>query len=305
MFELEKPLDETEQIELLNNKDNPKVKEKLIMHNLKLVLWVAKKYQREGNLNRDLDDLFQEGVIGLINAIEDYDEEKGAFVTFAVMHIRGSILRAITNKGKTIRLPSYMIELINKMQKISSELEVKLGRGPTPKEISKVMDLSIDKVNELLNIKDDPVSLHTIIGGDSEDITLMDSIADDGPTPDEIAESNVFIEQFKEELKDRLNELQYESIRLYYGLDCPEHTLKEIGAKYNKNFEQVRRARDEGLNRIRRSRFIADIRNELDNRTSFVRSIDYSQPKVKGGQYVSPVERIVLERERIARRIRI
>lgn len=247
MIELEKPLDEMEQIELLKIKDDPKVKEKLILYNLKLVSWVARKYHKEGRT--ELEDIFQSGILGLMKAIDKYEPDRGAsFSTVAVWYIRSAITRNIYRFSNDISL-------------------------------------------------DDPII-------DDEDITLLEAIPDDKVNVSDDVTSKVFMEQFKKEFKYKLDEFQYEIIRLYYGLDCPEHTLKEIAEKHDKNTEQVRQARDKGLRTIRRSRFMDGIRKELDNRTSFIRGKDYSQPKVKGGQYVSSVERIVLEREKIEDKIR-
>lgn len=246
-MELKKQLPEQEQLELLKRKDDPKVKEKLIIHNLKLVSWVARKYHKEGRT--ELEDIFQSGTLGLMKAIDKYDPDKGAsFSTVAVWYIRSAITRNLYRFSNDISL-------------------------------------------------DEPII-------DDEDITLLEAIPDDKVNVSDDVTSKVFMEQFKKEFEYGLDGLQYQIIRLYYGLDCPEHTLKEIGAKYNKSSERVRQARDKGLRTIRRSRFMGDIRKELDNRTSFIKGKDYSQPKVRGGQYVSPVERIVLERERIEKRIR-
>ncbi|MDU5081991.1 sigma-70 family RNA polymerase sigma factor [uncultured Tissierella sp.] len=299
MIELEKPLSELKQLELLKKKDDPKIKEKLILHNLRLVNWISKKYAVD-KPGRESEDLFQEGVIGLINAIDDYDPKKGSFSNYAVIHISGSILRSITNTGHTIRIPSYMVQLVNQYKRKFSELEKELGREPTPEEMALEMDLAYNKVIEIINLIDDPISLNTILRGEENDMTLEDTISDDGPLIEEFIESKVFIEQFKEEFKDKIPELEFESIRLFYGLDCPEHTLKEIGEKYNKSIERVREARNKGLRVVRQSNFI----RELDNRTTWIRSIDYSEPRVTGGLRTSPVERIVLEREELFNKIK-
>ncbi len=246
-MELMEQLPEEEQLELLKKKDDSKVKEKLIIHNLKLVLWVAKKYHKEGLT--ELEDIFQSGVLGLMKGIDKYNPDKGAsFSTVAVWYIRSAITR--------------------NMYRFSNDISL-----------------------------DEPII-------DDEEITLLDAIPDDRVNVSDDVTSKVFMEQFKNEFKEKLEELQYESIRLYYGLDCHEYTLKEIGEKHNKSTEQVRQARDKGLRKLRASRFMQEIKRELDNRTSFVKSVDYSQPRVKVGQYVSSVERIVLERERIEKRIR-
>ncbi|NLB89331.1 MAG: sigma-70 family RNA polymerase sigma factor, partial [Syntrophomonadaceae bacterium] len=264
------------------------------------VYWIARKLHLENTSGREFDDLFQEGVIGLMKAIDDYDSKRGQFGAYATLHIRGSILRSITDKQRIIRVPSYMIQLINNYKKISKELEIVYQREPTALEISHKLEVPLKQVYEIENIINDPLSLNAIVGGEDDDITLEDTIPDSGPSVEDITESRVFIEQLKDGFKEKLPELEFESVRLYYGLDCPEHTLKELAEVLNKTIEQVRQSRDKGLRVLRQSSFI----RELDERTTWIRSIDYSQPRVTGGLRTSPVERIVLEREELFNKIK-
>ena len=308
MFEFEEQLSQEEQEELLKNKEDPQIKEKLIIHNLKLVYWFAKKYQKPDTPGRELEDLFQEGTLGLMAAIEDYNSDKGAFGAYAALHIRGSIFRAITNKQRVIRIPSHMVESINQYRKVKRSLEKTLERTPTQLEMSRKLNISIDKVNEIESLLHDPISLNAIIGGEDNDITLEDAIPDDGPSIENQVESNVFIEQFLKEFETTLPEAQFISVRLYYGLGCREHTLKEISTKLDISLSYAREERNKALRKIRRSKFIRDIykshiERELDDRTSYIRGIDYSQPRVSGGQKSSQVERLVLERERLLKEI--
>lgn len=278
--------------------NDPMIREKLILHNLRLVMWLAKQYDRPGE--RELDDLFQSGVIGLMRALEDYDPNKGAFSGYATWWIKQAITRDIDNTGRVIRIPVHMAEKIKSLRNIQNELTKKLERDPTFLEISIKMGLEVEEVEELFKLSIDPTSLNLIIGGDSEDITLEDSLADSGPTPDVIVGDKVFIEQIKAEIKPRVTELQYDALIMYYGLEGQTYTLKEIAEKHNyKSGEYIRTERDKALRNIRPTKFFQEIKKEVDERTSFIKSIDYSQPSSKGGPRSSPVENLVLLRERI------
>lgn len=307
MFEFEEQLSKEEQEELLKNKENPQTKEKLIIHNLRLVNWVAKKYHKPDTPGRELEDLFQEGVLGLMAAVDNYDPNKGAFGAYAALNIKGYILRALTGKQRVIRIPSHMVESINQYKAVKRSLEKTLERTPTQLEMSRKLNISIDKVNEIESLLKDPISLNVIIGGEDDNITLEETIPDDSPTPDIVTEDKVFIEQIKEAIGPKLSELQYNSIILYYGLNGEEYTLKEIADKYKVTGEYIRAERQKALRKIRGLPFMQELYKniyaEVEERTRYYKSIDYTQPRVTGGEHYSPVENIVLERERIAKKL--
>lgn len=304
-MKLEEPLKKEEQqllFEEYRRDKDPMVREKLILHNLRFVMWVAKQYYNPDK--GELDDLFQVGTIGLMKAIEGYDPDKGSFGNYAMWWIRQSIMRDIANNGRTIRVPVHMNDLISSLVRARNQLMQTLEREPTTEELSFEMDLDIEEVEKILNVVNDPISLNTIVGGEDEDLTLEHSVADDSPTPDVVIGDKIFMEQIKAEIKPRVSELQYNILTMYYGLDGEMYTLKAIAEKYNYNSrEYIRSERDKALREIRKTRFFMEIKKEVDERTSYIRGVDYSQPWSKGGVRSSPVERLVLNREKIREKL--
>lgn len=307
-LELKEPLPKNEQLMLFEEYKktyDPSIREKLIVHNLRLVQWTALKYYLPGE--NDLDDLFQVGVMGLMRAIKDYDPGKGTFGNYATYWIKQAITRDIDDKAGLIRVPVYMAQKIHKLKNVKNELCQTLGRSPTLEEISQAMESDIDSVIEILKVSDEVVSLDTVIGVEDEGTTLGEFIPDDSPGPDTIAEDKVFLEQVKDAIKPKLTDLQYNSIVLYYGLNGKAYTLKEIGDKHNVTGEYVRTQRQKALRTIRKMPFMQEvyknIYSEVEEKTSYYRSVDHTKPKVRGGKYSSPVEIAVLERERIKENI--
>lgn len=302
MFKLLEPLPEEEQNHLLSERGNPENKEKLILHNLKLIYWVIRRYYpREKRLEED--DLFQEGVIGLINAIDRYDKDKGTFGNFAVWDIRGSIQRALENKADVIRIPSYLRQTLVTLEATINNLESKLYREPTDLEIASSMGISEREVTRLKNIIKEPISLNYPINSDGETLTLEDSIRDpSSPGYDEV-EDRVYIQDFKNKVKCYLSDIEYKTLTLYYGLDSPKYYIGEIAKGLKEEPKKVSAVRAEALRKLRRSKVIAEIKRELDDNTIFISGIDYSKPRVIGGEVSSPVERIVLQREKMQRNL--
>ncbi len=300
------PLEEEEQRRLFREYEETKdleIREKLILHNLKLVSWTISKYYYDRNILEN-DDYFQTGTIGLMRAIETYDQEIGAFSTYCIYAIRQAVERDIENFGRTIRVPSYMVAKVNKVKRIKEEISSILERDPTAEEISFKIKLPLEEINEILKVVDDPVSLNMVTSTDSEDLTLESTIKDDSPTPDELVESKIFIEQFKEIAKDKLSKLQYDSITMYLGIGTREHSLEEIAYKHDHSSrEYIRNERDKGLRILRRTRYFLELRKEFEEETSYYKSIDYSRPRSSGGLPTSSVENIALERERRLERI--
>lgn len=246
---LEDKLPDEEQERLLKSKDDLESRNKLIVHNLRLVHWVSKKYYNPGV--NELDDLFQSGVIGLMKAIDKYDPDKGLFSTYAVLWIKQEIRRYMSTTVNSIRVPEYMSELKRNLIKAKNQLIQELEREPTVLELSIKMGKPIKTINEILNIIDEPISINSVIGGEYDNITLEDAILDNGPTPDIIAADKIFIEQFKEHIKSRLSELEYNCVILFCGIGCEEYSLADIGNKYNKTYEEIRSAKDKGISKIK------------------------------------------------------
>lgn len=296
------PLENEELKELLKDRENPHNKEKLILHNLKLVYWHSKRFSPTTSL--DMEDLIQEGVIGLIGAIDSFDRDKGSWGNHASIHIKANIIRAISQKSTAIRIPENQREKILEYKKIKRQLTNKLGKDPTNKEIAKVLGVGEKEVERLKYLLNDPISLNLNTSEDDEDLTLEDAIKDEGPTPDELVEEKIFNRDFRNFLKETLEGDQLEIVLKYYGFTDEEYTMPELNKEYetagpnyarsehNKALRALRRTAHDMEKQIKQ-----ETENHIDRHTIFIRSVDYSQPKVMGGKQQSPIENIVLRRE--------
>ena len=255
-------MDEEKQLAERMAQGDSSAKKRLCEANLRLVVSIAKKYVGRG---MQFLDLIQEGNLGLLKAVEKFDYNKGfKFSTYATWWIRQAITRAIADQARTIRIPVHMVETITKVKKASSQLLHETGHDPTTEEIAERLEMPVERIQEIIRIAQDPVSLETPIG-EEEDSHLGDFIQDDdAPAPADAASLMLLKEQLNEVLST-LSDREARVLRLRFGLeDGRARTLEEVGKEFDVTRERIRQIEAKALRKLRHPSRSKKVKDFLD-----------------------------------------
>ncbi len=252
--------DEEVELALKARNGDEQATERLIKSNLRFVVSVAKQYQNQG---LSLNDLINEGNVGLIKAVKRFDVTKGfKFISYAVWWIRQSILQALAENSRIIRLPLNRVGTLSKVSKTYSKLEQEFEREPSSDEIAALLDMNVEEIKETFRINQRKISLDAPINND-ENSYIETFSNEDSPAPDR----ELIKESLHKEIETAIKILtmrEQEVLRLYFGIDCNQpHTLEEIGDKFNLTRERVRQIKEKALRRLRRSKISSKLKQYL------------------------------------------